>query len=341
MRQVDGSHGEGGGQLLRTAIALSTLTGEAVSISKIRANRPKPGLSPSHCTSVEGVASISGAKVEGNHPGSTELTFVPGEVATGEHPLDVGTAGSISLVLQALMLSAVRCTGESVFVVKGGTNVKWSPPIDHYSLVLFPMLRRMGLRVKMEVVSRGFYPQGGGEVRVTFGREGALRPLVLEERGELQEIGGVCFAQNLHQRIPHEIASSVRKRFLQERVRISQDLTEGRSTGTGICLAAVYEHTVLGAEALGERGYPAEAVGKDAAQRLRAEMDGQGTLDVHTSDQLLPYMALAEGQSVFTVREISGHLRTQMDLLSEFLGTRFEVEGGTTVWVLPSRTLSA
>ncbi|MDD1773158.1 MAG: RNA 3'-terminal phosphate cyclase [Methanomassiliicoccales archaeon] len=339
MIEIDGSEGEGGGQLLRCAVAMSALTGKEVRVFNIRAGRPKPGLASQHLAAVNGVASLCNARTSGAVAGSTDLSFFPGPLSGGERKLDVGTAGSISLVLQACILPAIRSDEMTTLEVSGGTNVRWSPPIDYYSNLLLPMLRRMGVEVRMQVESRGFYPESGGKVTVEIEPSADISPLDLSERGPLKGLRGVCFSQNLPEHICRRMSHSVKKAFLNEGgVSTRNDVSRGRSTGAGICLFAEYDRTILGADALGERGVPAEKVGENAIEALRKEMYGTGTLDVHSADQLVPYTALANGRSVFRVREVTKHLRTQMWLIGKFLDSTFHVEslaGGYEVAVAP------
>jgi RNA 3'-phosphate cyclase len=318
---------------------MSALTGKDVRVFNVRAGRPNPGLTPQHLTAVRGVASLCDAKADGAVVGSTELSFHPGPVSGDGRRLDVGTAGSISLVLQACMLPALKSGKVTTLEISGGTNVRWSPPIDYYLDLLFPMLRRMGVEIRMHVDARGFYPEGGGKVVVTIGPSTDIFPLDLSERGELKGLRGVCFSQNLPVHVCKRISHSAKKAFIDEgELVVRADLSSGRSTGAGICLFAEYKRTVLGADALGYRGIPAEKVGADAAEALRREMSGIGTLDVHSADQLVPYMALAKGRSVFRVREMTEHLRTQMWLIGKFLDATFDVRslaGGYEIAVAP------
>lgn len=339
--EIDGSYGEGGGQILRCSVALSALTGREVTISNIRAKRGKPGLAAQHLTAVMGAATLCDGDVEGAYVGSTSLSFRPGKVLGGSYQLDVGTAGSITLVLQSCLLASLHAPATTELEVRGGTNVQMSPPIDFYSNVLLPLLGRMGYDVQVELVSRGFYPQGGGAVKAYIAPCSRLAPLSLGERGRLEEVGGECFAQNLPDHVAHRMEDAARQALVEHELRLRVHRTTGRSTGAGTALYARYHNTVLGADALGKKGVPAERVGEEAGRNLRREMDGPGTLDVHAADQLLPYMALADGPSVFRVREVTEHLRTQMWLLRQFLDVEFrevEEEEGAAIEVLPSRT---
>lgn len=342
MIEIDGSYGEGGGQLLRCAVAFSALTGKETRVHNIRAGRPNPGLAPQHLAAINGVALISDGKLEGAEVGSTEIIFRPGKVRGGKFRIDVGTAGSIPLVLQACMLPAIMAETKTIMEISGGTNVRWSPAIDYYEMVLFPLLRKIGIDMKMKILSRGFYPEGGGMVSVEIFPARNLAPLCLEDRGQLRRVGGKCFSQNLPAHICSRMINSVKKSLIDfGSIEIKNELTSGISTGTGICLFAEYDDTVLGADALGERGVPAESVGASAAHSLKEEINGAGTLDVHASDQMLPYFALSEEESTFRVRTISKHLETEIWLISKFMTTRFElekIEGGYRITVRPSHT---
>ncbi len=326
MIEVDGSRGEGGGQIVRTSIALATLTGNDVRLTNIRENRPTQGLSRQHCTAIRAVAGMNDSWVVGNQPGSRELVFRPGEGGPSELVFDVGSAGSISLVLQAMLLSAQSHDSPVRMEIHGGTNVKWAPPIDFYPQVLFPLLSQMGVEAEMEILERGFYPQGGGRVKVTVTPEKELKPLVIEELGELRSVRALSYSQNLPGRIVDEMAWSCQEMLTDLAViEVEKDVRQGGSTGAGISLAADFRHGMLGASALGSRGTPAQVVGQEAAKDLIVEMEGGGTLDVHAADQLVPYMALAKGVSSFKVWRISKHLLSQMDLLETFLDVSFAI----------------
>jgi RNA 3'-phosphate cyclase len=341
MIDIDGSEGEGGGQLLRTATALSVLTGKSINVHDIRANRPKPGLAAQHLCAVRGVATLCEAEVEGAEIGSTQITFVPGRIQPGRYRLDVGTAGSVTLVLQACLLASARCHEEMRFDIVGGTNVRWSPPIDFYQRLLFPILTGQGFHTQIVEMRRGFYPEGGGLVEAHFQAPRVVAPMCLNERGRLRGVEGVCFTQNLPEHVCQRIGQAVRKEMLGMDISFASRRSSGLSTGAGVFLMARYENTVLSADSLGGRGVPAEQVGSLATKALKQEMDGMGTLDVHAADQLIPYLALSEKPSSFCVREMTGHLRTQMELVRKFLDVRLEsVEKGAKIEVriLPSCT---
>ena len=338
MIEIDGAEGEGGGQILRTAVALSALTRKEIRIFNIRANRPTPGLAAQHLCAIQGVRDLCHGVLLGGCVGSTELTFKPGPIVGGRHRMDVGTAGSVTLVLQACLLAACGSKQPVRLEIAGGTNVRWSPPIDFLKLVLLPLLCRSGLKVRMGEVVRGFYPEGGGKVEVEMDAVTEMRALTLMDRGQQRSIEGVCFAQNLPEHVSKRMCSAARKEFVGQHMDLRREETRGASTGAGCFLLARYQDGLLSGDALGERGRPAEKVGESAAQALLQEMNSGATLGLHAADQILPYLALADGTSSFIVRETSGHLLTQIDLVERFLPVKValsSLEGGQRVEVTP------
>ena len=339
MIELDGSEGEGGGQILRTALGLAASTGQAFSIVGIRANRSRPGLAAQHLAAVHCAGKLCGAEMEGAHLGSQSLVFVPRKAPSGDHVVHVGTAGSTTLVLQAGLLASARAEGQVRLEVHGGTDVPSSPPASYYRLVLLPLMRRMGLEIDVELVQRGFYPEGGGVVVATVSAPSSMDPLDLRAGGSLRAVEGVAFSRNLPEHVARRMASECRRQLVDvPEVRIELDRGNGPSTGAGVVLAVRSENGLVGASCLGERGISAEKVADLAVRGLRAEL--VASLDVHATDQLLPFMALASGPSRFTVRTVSDHLRTQMSTVASFLPVSFEETGSgpVSVSVLPNRT---
>ena len=326
MLEIDGSHGEGGGQILRTSIALSSVLNEPVKISNIRANRPTAGLAPSHVTSIEAVAQISDAEVDGLFQGSKEIVFKPGQLTGGDYESDIGTAGSISLVVQSCLLPAILSKSRTRLTVTGGTDVRWSPPIDFMRLVHLPMLQKFGPTFDLEISARGFYPEGGGKVGVEIFPTARLSPIVLDSQGKVLSIEGIAYAQNLPEHVVLRMRHSALKQLLDFReVRIESDLRKGNSTGAGIVASARCMNTVLGASALGAKGVKSEALGEDCAADLVETIGSGATVDEHMLDQILPYMALAGAGSVVLAEELTNHARTNIWVIERFLGEMFEV----------------
>jgi len=327
MIEIDGSHGEGGGQVLRTAIALSAVLHEPVHVTGIRASRPNPGLAAQHVAAIEAVAELCDAEVDGLHAGSKEVAFKPGTLTGGDFEFDIGTAGSTALVLQACILPATMSKAPVRLTLKGGTDTRWSPPMDFVKLVHLPLVSRMGVSCEIELVRRGFYPEGGGEIVARIDPCHALAGIDLGHRGELVGVSGVAFAQNLPDHVISRMKHAALKSLVSHRnVKIDSDLRSGRSTGAGIVLAAEYDHTVLGESALGQRGVKAETLGEDCAADLIETMNSGATVDGHTLDQLVPYAAVAEGSSVMTTDGMTEHAETNMWVVERFLGERFRTQ---------------
>ncbi len=328
MIEIDGSHGEGGGQIIRMAVALSAVTGKDVKLFNIRAGRKKPGLAAQHMTGIRSVGEMCGAKVEGLHIGSQTVEFHPRELKGGKFHFDIGTAGSITLVFQACFIPALHAPTKSVLSVTGGTDVRWSPPIDYFRNVFLPMLKKMGVFAKVEKVRRGYYPKGGGKVVLHIEPRDRLVPLNLEKVEQPLRISGISHASNLPSHIPERMAESAKK----ELVRLGRPDIELRTYGDedafgqggAIVVWAKNEDIVLGGDSTAERGVRAEKVGETAAKELSKEIRSGAALDVHLSDQIIPYMAMADGESSFLVRKITNHTETNMWLVRHFFDVDFE-----------------
>ena len=333
MLEIDGSHGEGGGQIVRTAVALSALTSTPIRVVNVRAKRTKPGLAAQHATAIRAVARLCDARLEGVEVGSDAFSFGPKEIHGGRFSFDVGTAGSITLVLQACLPAAFQA-GDTELEVRGGTDVPWSPPLDYFGHVFLGLLRKMGGRAEVEEAMRGYYPRGGGLVRVRVENPAKWKPLRLPSRGGIERIAGRAHASNLPEDVVDRMKSSAFRHlsdFITVRIH-SETLGPDRAVGPGgaIVLWAETPDTILGATALAEKGKRAEKVGEQAAIALMKEIESRATLDVHASDQVLAYAAMASGSSEFLVREVTEHTLTMMWLLGSFLGTQFQIvpEGG-------------
>jgi RNA 3'-phosphate cyclase len=328
MLEIDGSHGEGGGQILRTAVAVAAATATDIKLTNIRARRQQPGLAAQHIAAVKLVADMCGAQSEGLSIGSGEVTFKPGPLKPGNYTVDVGTAGSIPLVLQAAVLAASFSPGETSLTVKGGTDVRKAPSIDYFQNVWLPLLAKIGIRVSLEVKKRGYYPRGGGEVFVgVTPPSGKPVPLRIEGPGRLAAIKGMVHVVNLPVDIMKRMANSAvaELKSFPAKVAIEESSPPGVGEGTGITLWAETEYSVMGASALGERGLRAENIGALAGRELAAEIKAGAGIDFHAADQLVPYMALGGG-GAFTVRTISSHLETVLWLLGRMAGASFKTE---------------
>jgi len=329
MREIDGSYGEGGGQLLRTSVALAAITGQSVHLSNIRAKRSNPGLAAQHLTAVRAVATLCSAEVEGLQIKSQEIFFRPGSLRGGQFDFSVGTAGSITLVLQAALPVAVACGERLRMHITGGTDVRAAPPLDYYRHVLLPLLSGMGVRAKIDILRRGYFPRGGGEVTIEVEPSLPLQPLLVDAPGNLKKIRGFAHIANLPAHIAQRMANSALAElsvFPTPSIDLAV-LGKGEAIGAGgaIVLAARMEHTSLGASATAQRGVPAEQLGSEAGQLLREEILSGATLDTHAADQILIYMALAGGTSRFLARDLSSHAATTIWLLEQFLPVHFSL----------------
>ena len=327
MIEVAGSYGEGGGQLVRTAVALSALTGKALRLAGVRAKRARPGLAPQHLAAVRAVAALCDARCEGLELRASGFTFEPrAQPAGGELRVDVGTAGSVTLVLQALLPILLGARGASRVVVTGGTDVPHAPTWDYFCQVLVRLLGGMSLRVRASLARRGYYPGGGGEVALDV-EPGRPRPLLLQNLSGAWKVSGAAHVAHL----PLSIAERMRAAALAGMPRGTGIgacvLGEAQAAGTGgaITLWAENGAGILGASRVAERGVRAEALGEAVAAELRTDMASGAGLDTHAADQVLVYLALAREPSSFTARAVSSHARTAMWLIEQFLPARFSV----------------
>ncbi len=325
MLRVDGSYGEGGGQVLRTSLALAAVLGREVEVFNIRAHRPKPGLGVQHAHGARALALLCGGRVEGAEPGSKRLRFTPGSTWRREVRADTGTAASISLLIQVLLLPAAFAPHRVTLRLCGGTDVRWAPSIDYVSRVLLGMLRRAGVRTELRVDARGYYPQGGGRVRLAVEPVPVLHAIPAESRGSLLSVRGIAHASRLPGHVVERMSAAACRALKGYSPEIELEHRDYASRGAGITLWAEFENTVLGACALGEPGKRAEMVGAEAAQELLCEIESGASVDVHLADQLVPFLALADGSSVFLVRELTSHLRTNLHLVREITGAKVEV----------------
>ena len=327
MIRIDGSYGEGGGQILRYAVALSVLTNKPVEIINIRAKRPNPGLRAQHHTAISCMQSLCGADVEGLSVGSSKLTFSPGNVKPGDYKFDIGTAGSITLVFQACILCSLKTNNPITIKLRGGTDVKWSPSWDYFVNVFLPLVQKMGIKTEVKLIKRGYYPKGGGEAILKIFPVRNLQPLGLADKQVFKEIRGIINIANLPdhiaQRMKHTAIKVAVKNNLQTSITI--DKTTSFSAGTGITLWCKSNSTVLGSTVIGEKGVSSEEIGENAANQLINDIKLGATIDTFAMDQILPYMALTEDKSVCMVRELSNHAKTNIWLLKQFFDVEIEI----------------
>jgi RNA 3'-terminal phosphate cyclase (ATP) len=335
MVTLDGSYGEGGGQILRTALSLSTMTARPFRLANIRAGRRNPGLLPQHLSAVHAAAAISGAILSGDRLGSRELSFAPSHSAiAGSYEFDVaqaserGSAGSATLVLQTLVVPLALVEAGSQVLVRGGTHVEWSPPFDDFANAYLPALRKMGFCVDAELKRWGWYPVGGGEILCAIAGHSPRnrsvaawpRPIHALERGALQRISGRSVAANLPAHIPQRMAD--RARASLEDLGVAVDIWPQRVTaacpGAGIFLLADYVPLKASFSAYGRLGRPSETVADQAVSALREHHASAAAVEFHLADQLLLPLSVAAGPSEFTVARPTGHLMTNAWTIGQF-----------------------
>ncbi len=331
--RIDGSFGEGGGQILRTSLALSSVLGKPVEITNIRKARKKPGLQPQHLTAVMAAASIAGAEVQGAELSSTALQFRPNTIIGGTYHFDVserkGSAGSASLVLQTILLPLCFAEQASMVTIRGGTHVPWSPSFHYLSIVVAPLLARLGARTEYSIASWGWYPIGGGQISARITPVRKLRPLTVIERGRLLRVTGISAISNL----PNHIAARQRDRALailsRQGIDASIEILSAPSPGKGsfLFLAVEFEHISAGFGSLGAIGKRAEEVSDEACDGLLSYLRTTGALDPHLADQVVPWLAFCQGPSEFTTSRVTGHLLTNLWVVRQFLDIDVRVEG--------------
>jgi RNA 3'-terminal phosphate cyclase (ATP) len=327
--RIDGSQGEGGGQLLRTALALSAVRGIPVRITEIRALRVKPGLQAQHLTAARAVASVSGGRLEGDSLGSSELGFWPREVRAGDYRFDIGTAGSAPLVLQAVLLPLALAEGISRVSVTGGTHVPWSPPADYLAGVLFPAFSGLGARMRLLEVRPGFYPKGGG--RLTVEVTGGADPeglTCVRQMGQMR-LRAVSLVAGLPRVLAERQAVALAERLAAAGWEVTSEIREApaESPGRFLFLLAEGEGLPAGFSALGERGEPVEQTAERVVADFLAFARSGAACDPHLADQLILPMAIAAGTSRLTTSAVTGHLQTTLDVARQLLACPVQVSG--------------
>ena len=376
--EINGSYLEGGGQILRTAAALSAITGKPCHIFNIRKNRPKPGLATQHLVGIKALNQLCNGYLEGAELNSTEIKFypspllvksgegfIPGKIAgqlfgraqSKTLNVKIETAGSITLVLQGLVLPSLFSKNPTKIIFEGGaTDTFFSPTMDYFRYVFLKILEEIGAKIEINILKRGFYPSGGANVEVKIlpllrqGFEGQvcrLKNLNLAERGNLKQIKVISGAsESLRgKKVAERQSAGVREILGKLKLPTEEKIEyyQTQSPGSQICLIAEFSArggsasggentTFIGTDNLGGLGKPAEEVGKEAALELLKEQKTEACLDKHSADQILPYLALAEGKSHITVSEITNHCKTNIWTIEKFLDGEFKIKGNLMSW---------
>lgn len=325
MRVLDGSKGEGGGQVLRTSLALSLITGEPFRIENIRANRSPPGLRKQHLTAVLAAAQVGDAEVTGAAVGARELTFRPRTVKTGNFRFAIGTAGSCTLVLQTVLPALMLQKERSALVLEGGTHNPMAPPFDFLARVYVPLLARMGPKVTLTMDRPGFYPAGGGKLGVEIEPVERLTGLELLERGPVVRTQATALVCHLPTHIGERELDLVKRklRWPDDACEVRED-ERAHGPGNALLLEVECAHARELVSAIGEKGVRAEDVARKAVAELKTWLDADVPVGEHLADQLLLLLALA-GEGAFRTLPLSGHATTQVDVMAEFLPSKVHV----------------
>jgi RNA 3'-terminal phosphate cyclase (ATP) len=323
MIELDGAHGEGGGQILRTALTLSMITGIPFRIERIRARRPKPGLLRQHLTAVMAAAEICQAQVSGAEPGSQTLDFSPGTIRGGDYRFAIGTAGSCTLVLQTVLPALWFADSASTLVVAGGTHNPAAPPADFLIRSWLPLMHRMGVRTELELLRHGFYPAGGGEIRAQVRPIAALQPMDLRTRGTRVAARATAIVAG----VPLDVAKRELAQLRPHLGDIEQEirtLSSREGPGNVLMVELRYPDVTEIFTGFGERGVSAERVADQAGKAARLFQDSPAAVAEHLADQLLLPMALARAGS-FVATALSSHLQTNREVIEKFLDVEFQI----------------
>ncbi len=344
MIKLDGAYGEGGGQIVRTALALSALTTKSFEISNIRKGRCNAGLKAQHLSCIKSLEELCNAKTNEVNVGSDYLKFIPSKIKAKSLDIDIGTAGSVTLLLQAILLPCLFADSKVKLTISGGTDGKWAMPFDYFNNVFVPQIKDYA-DINVKLLKRGYYPKGGGKIELSIKPKYKIneysdfnvfwnylknqnKSINLTEYGELLQIKGISHAsKNLEKAEVSErqakTAELLLKRYKCD-VDIRTEYCNTLSDGSGIVLWALFDNGVrLGGDGLGKRGKKAEIVGEEAALNLIKEIDSKAAVDSYLADNLIPYIALFSGR--IKTSSVTQHCKTNMYVVKKFLGKCFEI----------------
>lgn len=330
MIEVNGAHGEGGGQILRTSLALSALTQSPIHIKRIRANRRQPGLRPQHLAAVNAIAKLSDAKVTGAHLNSHEITLSPRTLQPGRYQFDISTAGALTLLFQTVFLPLSFANGTSELTLTGGTHVPWSPVYHFLEEHWLPAMHCLGFQGRLTLKNAGFYPQGGGVVSANILPAHDLLPFLCVDRGDLIRIRGLSGVANLDESIAKRQKHQALRRLYAyvNDVKIKTLTLPSHNKGTFVQLSAAFSNGGCASfSALGAPGKPAERVADEAVDQMLAFLDSDGCIDPYLADQLLLPLSLIKGTSKFRTNPVSQHLLTNASVIKQFLPIEIKIDG--------------
>ena len=328
--EINGAFGEGGGQILRTSLTLSALTGQPFNIINVRANRKQPGLRPQHLTAAQAIARITNAQMEGAFQHSQNLSFIPGQPHAGRYRFAIPTAGALTLVLQTIFLPLCFTKGGSEVVLSGGTHVPFSPIFHYLSELWLPCMASLGFRGICQLNKAGFYPRGGGDMLLKVHSPQALRPFKALDRGKLTQIRGISGVANLDESIArrqkHQALRQLRPICPDTKIKTTSLPSPGK--GTFIFLKAMFSGDGWASfSALGAPGKRAEVVADEAIEEMLTFLKSDACVDYHLADQILLPLALIKGSSRFTTHQITQHMLTNAHVIQKFLQARIEIKG--------------
>ncbi len=342
---IDGSYGEGGGQILRTSVALSAVIGIPIEIVNIRAKRDKPGLRPQHIASIKAVASLCNANVDNLRVGSDRMIFTPGKMRSTFLRLDVGSAGSITLLLQAVIPSVSLSKVDAELEIFGGTDVKWSPTMNYFSKVVLPAYRLLGIEAEVQIKRRGYYPLGGGIVRVKIKPAKELKSLnLISSENPLPSIISLC--SKLPRSVAERQLKSAKDHLSNHGIDLKDfgvNVEDSVSPGSSILIYSVGEQgPFIGGDAIGEKGKPSEEVGREAARLFLEEYLSNAPIDKHIGDMLVTFLPFTKSESRFKVSRVTQHLSTNLHIASIFTKCQFSInempDGTAIVSIKPINT---
>lgn len=334
--EIDGSVGEGGGQILRTACSLSAITKKPCRIFNIRKGRERPGLMPQHLLGIQSLSQLCNGTLNGDFLGSKEIEFLPGEITARDLKIKIDTAGSVTLILQSLILPSLFAVQPVKISFSGGaTDTFFSPTVDYFRYCFLKFLEKLGAKIEIIISKRGYYPEGGAKVEVII-FPAKLKYLNLTERGKLNKIIVVSGASESlkNNKVAERQIAGTREILgkLNLPTEEKTDYYQAQCPGSQICLIAEFENTLIGVDNLGRLGKRAEDVGKEAALELLIEQKTETCLDKHLADQILPYLATIPGKSLVSISEITNHCKTNIWVIERFLEGDFEIKGNLIAW---------